>query len=131
MNRKINKEDLEFEITFYNGLIQKKPDFAEALIALGDIYTKAGMFKEGLAVDEQLARLRPADPAVLYNLACSYSLLQEVDKAYRAMKKAINCGYDNFTHLEQDQDLVNLRNDRRFQEYLSRVKDKAVVKSQE
>lgn len=124
MAKDLKKEDIEFEITFYNGLIEKDPKFAGALIALGELYTSAGMYKEGLAVDEQLVLLRPSDPIVLYNLGCSYSLLGFVDKAYRSVKKAINCGYSDFEHLQHDDDLTNLREDRRFQRYLLRAKDK-------
>jgi len=120
----LKKEDIEFEITFYNGLIEKNPNFTEALIALAELYTKAGMYKEGLAVDEQLVRLKPTDPMVLYNLACSYSLMNDIDKAFRAIKKAVNCGYSDFSHLEKDDDLSNLLKDQRFQQYFSRLKNK-------
>jgi len=131
MSKDLNKEDIEFEITFYNGLIAKNPDFAEALIALGELYTNAGMYKEGLAVDERLVQIKPDDPIVLYNLGCSYSLLGHIDKAYRSVKKAINCGYCDFKHLQQDDDLSNLREDRRFQRYLLRAKSKNLSASQE
>jgi len=131
MVKNLKKEDIEFEITFYNGLIEKQPNFAEALVALGELYTNVGMFKEGLAVDEQLVQLRPDDPIVLYNLACSYSLLEDIDKAYRSVKKAINCGYRDFVHMDQDDDLNNLREDRRFREYLVRLKDKKTTKKQD
>jgi len=131
MSKDLKKEDIEFEITFYNGLIAKNPGFAEALIALGELYTNAGMYKEGLAVDERLVQIRPDDPIVLYNLGCSYSLLGHIDKAYRSVKKAINCGYCDFKHLQQDDDLSNLREDRRFQRYLLRAKSKSPSTSQE
>jgi len=131
MPQDLNKDDVAFEITFYNGLIRKNPNFIEALVALGDLYTKAGMYKEGLSVDEKLVQLKPDDPIVLYNLACSYSLLKDIDKAFRAFKKAINCGYFDFEHLEQDDDLSNLRKDRRFQQYLARIKEKKPSKSVE
>ncbi len=131
MTEHISKEDIDFEIAFYNGLIEKNPKFAEALIALGELYTRAGMHKEGMMVDEQLVQLRPSDPIVLYNLGCSYSLMGDIDRAFRAVKKAINCGYSDFRHLEKDEDLANLREDRRFQEYLSRAKNKTPSKSEE
>lgn len=124
MSEHLKKEDIDFEIAFYNGLIGKNPNFVEALVALGDLYTKAGMYQEGLAVDERLAQLRPDDPVVLYNLACSYSLLNDIDKAFRAVKKAINRGYSDFNHLERDDDLSNLREDRRFRQYFLRIKNK-------
>ena len=124
MKNHLKKEDIDFEITFYNGLIEKNPNFAEALIALGELYTNAGMYKEGLAIDEKLVQLRPEDPVVHYNLACSYSLLNDIDKAYRSVKKAIHCGYSDFEHLRKDNDLSNLWKDQRFQQYFSRIKNK-------
>ena len=75
-------------------------------------------------MDERLYQLRPADPVILYNLACSYSLLDEKDKAFRAIKQAIHSGYDDFEHLEADNDLNNLRTDRRFTRYFERIKGK-------
>ena len=131
MPKNIKQEDIDFEIIFYNGLIEKDPSFVEPLIALGDLYTKAGMYREGLAVDEKLVQLRPEDPVVLYNLACSYSLLHEIDKSFRALKKAVNCGYFNFDYIERDTDLSNLRRDRRFQQYFSRIKNKMPSPSKE
>ncbi len=131
MPERLKKEDIDFEIVFYNGLIEKNPNFIEAFVALGDLYTKAGMYKEGLAIDEKLVQLKPDDPVVLYNLACSYSLLKDIDKAFRAFKKAINCGYSDFDHLERDTDLTNLRVDQRFQKYLARIKKKMPSSSEE
>ena len=124
MSEHLNKDDIEFEIAFFNGLIEKNQNFAEALVALGELYTQAGMIKEGLAVDERLVQLRPSDPIALYNLGCSYSLLGDINKAFRSVKKAINCGYTDFHHMERDADLSNLRQDRRFQQYTSRIKNR-------
>ena len=73
-------------------------------------------------MDERLYQLRPGEPVILYNLACSYSLLDDKDKAFRAIKQAIHCGYDDFEHLEADKDLDNLRADRRFTRYFERIK---------
>ena len=131
MAEHLKQEDIDFEIVFYNGLIEKDPTFTEALVALGELYTKAGMYKEGLAVDEKLAQLKPEDPVVLYNLACSYSLLKEIDKSFRAFKMAVKHGYSDFGHIEKDEDLSNLRRDRRFQQYLSRIKSKKPTTSGE
>lgn len=120
--RKKKKDDTEFEIRFYENVLKKTPDFIEALAALGDLYTKVGRYAEGLHIDKQLKALRPADPVILYNLACSYSLLQDMDEAFRSIKRAIECGYDDLTHLERDGDLDNLRGDDRFQRFMTKVK---------
>jgi len=116
------QDDVDFEMKFYEGIVAKKPDFIEALIALGDLYTKKGFYKRGLDIDKQLAHLKPHDPYVLYNLACSHSLLHEIDKAWGAIKQAIDCGYDDWDYLEADQDLFSLRQAQQFQEFLAKVK---------
>jgi tetratricopeptide (TPR) repeat protein len=114
----------DFEIQFYEELLKKKPDFIEALSALGDLYTREGLYEKGMEIDQRLSHLRPQDPIVLYNLACSYSLLDDRDNALKTIKQAIAYGYDDFYHLEQDSDLDNLRHDSRFKEYLLKVKGK-------
>ena len=42
---------------------------------------------------------------VHYNLACSYSLLGSVNKALKSLGKAIDLGYNDISHLENDSDL--------------------------
>ncbi len=107
--------DLDFETKFYEGVLKQKPDFVQALAALGDTYTKRGLFKEGLDIDKRLINLKPNDPIAWYNLACSYSLLNDIDSGLEALKKAINFGYEDFYFLNKDPDLENLRRDARFQ----------------
>jgi len=109
------KKDLDFEIDFFEQLLKKKPDFIQALTALGGAYTQRGDYRKGLEVDLRLSRLRRDDSTVHYNLACSYSLLGELDLAFSILKKAIDLGYEDFEHLKYDPDLENLRKDERFQ----------------
>ena len=111
-NRRIRKK--KFEIKFYEELVRIKPDFVEALSCLGDAYTREGFIEEGLKVDLRLCQLKPLDPVVQYNLACSYSLLGMVDEALVVLKKAILLGYDDFQFMSKDKDLNNLRKDERF-----------------
>lgn len=101
--------DLDFEIGFYENLLKEKPDFIQALIALGDAYTKRGFYQKGLQIDKRLVQLKPDDPIVFYNLACSYSLLGLIDEGLDALKRAIKLGYRDFRWLEKDPDLENLR----------------------
>ncbi|HSV43757.1 MAG TPA: hypothetical protein VLJ10_04300 [Candidatus Bathyarchaeia archaeon] len=111
------EKDIEFEIEFYEGLLRHNPDFEAALIALGDTYTRAGFYEEGLSIDQRLARLRPEDPVVLYNLACSFSLLNQPDKAFTAIKQALALGYEELEYLQMDDDLKELRAWPAFKEY--------------
>jgi tetratricopeptide (TPR) repeat protein len=111
---KHTKEDLEFEIRFFEGISQRDPKYIEALQILGDAYTKTGQWKKGLLIDQRLAKLCPDNALVFYNLACSYSLLENVDAGFAALERAVKLGYRDSQWLAKDPDLVNLRKDRRF-----------------
>ena len=103
------RRDLDIEIQFLEGVVQRDERYVEALQLLGDDYTRRGRFEDGLHVDCRLARLCPDDPLVHYNLACSFSLTEEYRKAANALRKAIHYGYRDFEHLRKDSDLEPLR----------------------
>ena len=103
------KRDLDTKIKFMEGLVRRDPDYVDALQLLGDHYTRSGRYVDGLQVDERLARLEPQNPLVFYNLACSYSLTEEYDRAVFALHQAIELGYRDFTWLARDPDLKKLR----------------------
>lgn len=115
------KYDIDFELRFFEGILKRSPDFVAVMEVLAEIYTLKGRYADGLKLDEALSLKKPEDPIVLYNLACSYSLVGEVDKSYRSIKKAVSLGYDDLSHLEEDSDLNNLRKDPRFQSYYKRL----------
>ena len=103
------QRDLDTKIEFIEGLVRREPDYVDALQLLGDHYTQRGRFAEGLKVDERLARLRPGDALVFYNLACSYSLTEQFDRAAVALEHALRFGYRDFNWLAKDPDLRKLR----------------------
>jgi len=109
MNR-ATRRDLDTRIEFMEGIVRRDPNYVDALQLLGDHYTQRGRFVEGLKVDERLARLEPQNPLVFYNLACSYSLTDQFDRAVLALEKALQLGYRDFDWLAKDPDLKNLRN---------------------
>ena len=114
------EEDLDFENSFYEQILKRKPDSIDVLMALGNDYTRRGLFDKGLAVDEQLCQLRASDPIVRYNLACSYSLLGKADQAIETLEEAVKLGYRDFAHMQRDPDLDGIRQHPR---YLSLLKD--------
>lgn len=119
-------DDLDFEIGFYEDLLKEKPDLVAALIPLGDAYTRKGLYGKGLEVDLRLAVLRPSDPVVRYNLACDYSLLEDVTRSLEELEMAVRLGYNDFDHLAEDPDLAYVRNDRRYKEWvLAIIKERA------
>ena len=103
------QRNLDVEIGFIEGLVRRAPDDVEALQVLGDDYTRRGLFAEGLRVDEQLVRLRPDDALVHYNLACSFALTEQFDRAVAALEQALDLGYRDFKWLAEDPDMNSLR----------------------
>jgi len=101
--------ELDVKIGFMEGIVGRDPNYVEALQILGDHYTQRGRFEHSLEVDRQLSRLEPRNPLVFYNLACSYSLNKEFDRAAEALEKALALGYRDFKWLARDPDLRRLR----------------------
>jgi len=112
---------LTFDIRFFEGITKRAPDHLEALSFLAYAYTRrAGEQDLGkrLAIDKRLTVLKPEDATIRYNLACSYSLLGDADRAIEALGEAIKLGFDKPDMLSSDSDLDNIRNDPRFQTIL-------------
>ena len=104
-----DRRDLDVRIGFIEGIVRRDPAYVDALQLLGDHYTARGRYDEGLEVDERLARLDPKNALVFYNLACSYSLTDQFDRAAAALKRAFELGYRDFNWLARDPDLRKLR----------------------
>jgi len=123
--KKLTREDkrnLDVEISFIEGVVRRDPGYVEALQILGDDYTRRGRFTEGLTVDEQLAKLQPTDPTVLYNLACSYSLTDRLPEAAEALARSVAAGYTDLDWLAKDPDLKALREHPLYEKLRSKIK---------
>ncbi len=100
--------DPEFDIAFFESVVRRNAHDVRALMHLGNLYTGKGRIDDGLEVDRRLLRLRPKDPLVHYNLACSLALKRQKAAAMRALNRAVQLGYDDAEHLAEDPDLATL-----------------------
>ena len=121
-----NQRELDVKIGFMEGIVRRDPNYVDALQLLGDHYTQRGRFSEGLTVDERLARLEPENPVVFYNLACSYSLTDQFERAALALEKAIQLGYQDFAWLAKDPDLKKFRKLQAFRAILKKISWKKI-----
>lgn len=112
------ESQLDFELDFFARLLERNPDYIDALRVHGNNLTLKGRFADGLKIDRRLVDLRPHDPLAHYNLACSYALLKKIDPALRALRSALELGYSNFRFLREDSDLDAVRKDPRFRRLL-------------
>ena len=59
---------------------------------------------------------------IYYNLSCIYSLLNNKNLSITNLKKAIDTGYNDYGHVQNDTDLDNIRNEKEFVELNKRLK---------
>lgn len=112
---------LRKETAFLESLARRCPQDVDVLKTLGDLYTRGGCYEDGLKIDQELTRLCSREPLVWYNLACSYALLDRTDEALASLERAIAMGYRDLRYIREDQDLISLKKDRRFDVLLQRL----------
>jgi TolB-like protein/Flp pilus assembly protein TadD len=93
----------------------QNPDDARARIFYASSLAKLGRKEEAIREGAMAAELSPGDPMMLYNCACLYATLREVEQALAALERAVSCGYESFRWLAHDPDLDVLRHEPRFQ----------------
>ncbi|MFP6907176.1 MAG: macro domain-containing protein [Verrucomicrobiota bacterium] len=115
------QRDREVEINFLASVSRRLPENVQVLRPLAGMLNLQGRYAEGLQADLQLARLRPRDSEVWYNLGCSYALLQRATDAMDALQQAIDLGYTNIHQMFKDQDLKILWQNHKFLEMAGRA----------
>lgn len=101
--------DHKFEMTFFESVLKRAPDYTEVIEILGGLYTKHGRIADGLKMDRKLVRYLPENATAHYNLACSLALSKRPADALRSLRRAIELGYQDIDWLRQDPDLSELK----------------------
>lgn len=114
--------DLDIEISFLEGLLRRDPGYVEVLELLGDNYTLRGRPRDSLTVDERLRCLKPRDPDVRFNLACSLALSGEAERACTELEQALDLGFRDFRSLQRDPDLADLRKHPSYQRVRAKMR---------
>ncbi len=113
--------EIDFEIQLCEEVLRTNPNHFEALVVLGDSYTRKGLYAKGLELDLRLSRIKPENKLIRYNLACSYALIGEKDNALLCLNKAVELGYSDIDHLRQDRDLDGIKADPRFLDIVKKL----------
>jgi tetratricopeptide (TPR) repeat protein len=110
----------DFEVQFFDRLLARQPLYEDVLRRQAENLSRAGKYNEVLDLDRRLLCIRPQDPVVHYNLACTLSRLADIDGALEALRQAVRLGYDDLGHIETDPDLDALRDLPEFRAILKR-----------
>jgi len=96
-----------------NYLLQN-PDDARARLIYANQLARAGRKEEAIRESGKALVLSPGDPVMLYNAACMYVSLGESQRALDALRQAVDAGYTNLGWMQNDPDLVSLRDTPEF-----------------
>jgi tetratricopeptide (TPR) repeat protein len=113
-----DRRQLEFELDFFAGVLNRCPDYVDVLRIMGNLLTLKGRFADGLQIDKRLVQLRPNDALAHYNLACSFALLKRPEQSLKTLRRAVELGYRDFRYMKEDHDLDSIRHDPRFRQLL-------------
>lgn len=116
-----NNPDPDFQIQFFESVLQKVPDYIEVIEILGCLYTEIGQIDNGLRMDMMAVKLTPNNPNSHYNLACSHALKGQSIKAIESLKKSIDLGYDDLEWMLHDDDLLSLHGNPKFEQLISKL----------
>lgn len=119
---------LDFEIGLSRAVLKNNPTDLRALQMLGNALTRTKKHKEALKIDKRIIQIIPREPVAHYNLACSYSNLNDIDNAFTALRSALKLGYRDISFIMKDKDLKNLRENPRFIKLISQFRKRKVKK---
>jgi TolB-like protein/Flp pilus assembly protein TadD len=85
--------------------------------------TAAAIGSAGLArsLAERALRAHPDDIGTAYNMACTYAVLGDIDRAIELLERAVRNGWASPSWLAQDPDFDSLRADPRFRQIEARL----------
>jgi serine/threonine protein kinase/predicted Zn-dependent protease len=103
------------------------PEDVRARILLANSLASFGQAEESVRHLQTAVALRPGDPNILYNAACTYGILERKIEALETLKKALAAGYGNRHWAAKDSDLNCLHDDPEFQKLVG-LGERAVAK---
>lgn len=108
----------------HEGEHQMTPEMQELakLYQEGVQYYQSGQYQKAVKCFNQVLEKEPKAVPVLYNAACTYSLMGEKDKAIDYLAKAVENGFNDKQHIEQDKDLDNIRREKGYLKVIESIK---------
>lgn len=103
--------------------VEYHPEDSRALYFAAGAYAELGEKDKAIEWAKKSLAVDPDDPAIYYNVACMYATLQEIDTSLDMLEKAIDKGFTSRSWIENDGDLVPLRNHPRFMTILNKLSE--------
>jgi len=120
-NKLFQAQNWEKASQAYEAITTREPANALAWLQLGLTRHSLQQYERAVAAYEQAEKLQFALPRTRYNLACAYSLMNQKEKAFAWLDKALAANLGWVEMLKTDTDLANLRDDPRFETVLEQA----------
>ena len=120
-NKFFKERNFAEAIIRYEKALHHHKGFKEATINLSTAYMKNKRFDKALETLQAGQKKFPEDPLIDYNLACYYSLTENLEPGLSALQKAVEKGYKQFKQMEADPDLNNLRQSGEYQAWKKKI----------
>jgi len=115
-------EDYKGALEEFQKILKEFPDDYRANYEAAICYLFLKEYHSSIKHFKICLKERDNDYLVHYNIACAYALAGHKEKAFHHLEKAVENGYDDAEHMENDEDLRSLRDDERFKELLERMR---------
>lgn len=98
------------------------PDEVRALYFGSGALVQLGEVEHGLEWAERAAAMDPDDPAVHYNLACTFANADKAERALDHLDRAVDLGYGAVEWVQNDSDLNPIRQHPRYPGLIERMR---------
>jgi len=95
--------------------VAKVPEDARARSLLANFYSQIGRTEDAVREMQFAVALRPTDPTLHYNTACTYCALGRKAEALESLRKAWEFGYRDSVWVRRDPDLLLLHDEPEFE----------------
>jgi hypothetical protein len=103
-------------LALWNYVVEKDPDVYVGYNERAVAYYRIRSFDKAIADIKKALELNPHLNRAYYNMACIFSLQGRTEEACIWLKKSVEKGYHNRTHMKKDPDLANIRGSSCYQE---------------
>ncbi|MGL1934398.1 MAG: hypothetical protein OCD01_05240 [Fibrobacterales bacterium] len=124
VNLKVKKYEKSLQDVVNAKVIDPYSEYAFLLKAA--IYYDKKEYSKGIDVLLKGIKKHPQQQTMLYNLACDYSLVNDIDNALFYLDRAMEQGFTNWSHIENDPDFDPIRGEESFKRLISTYSQKDV-----
>ena len=113
--------------------VDKRCDMLKVVFLLGYYLITHGDVENAKQAFSTVVKYAPHHGVSHYNLACTHSLLGDVDDSLSSLSDAISVGYNNIEWMKEDTDLEYVRREapERFEELLSHIEERKTTEKTE